>query len=121
MALMINGKEVDALALGGSEFYSIASSDTSVTANGKTYYAVPSEITIKQGISLSFYASVSLGIETGTVASDTVVDCVGAHDDNYFFVGSLSILFDNYAYDADYSENVMVGVVAKSNCKNIVW
>ena len=124
--LMKDGKEIDALALGDKEFYPIDSSDTSVTANGKTYYAVPSKITIKSGTSLllTLNDSRDATITTDQTASDTVVDCVGAHDDKYFFVGSVNfVTYNNYPmlYSDTNSDTDMVGVVAKSDCKSVVW
>lgn len=122
---MKDGKEIDALALGDKEFYPIDSSDTSVTANGKTYYAVPSKITIKSGTHLLLTLSDSSDtFATDQTASDTVVDCVGAHDDKYFFVGSVKFATYNILpmlYSDTGSDNNIVGVVAKSDCTNIVW
>lgn len=127
---MKDGKEIDALALGDKEFYPIDSSDTSVTANEKTYYAVPSKITIKSGTSLlmnlndSHDDSHDATITTDQTASDTVVDCVGAHDDKYFFVGSVNFSTYNVypmLYSDTNSDTDMVGIVAKSDCTNIVW
>lgn len=117
--LMKDGKEIDALALGDKEFYPIGSSDTSVTANGKTYYAVPSKITIKQGTSLTYPSrgTVESG-DSDTLSQDSEVDCVGVSANHYFFEGT-PIPY-GYTYWED-DEGYGVGEVLKSDCKSVVW
>ena len=123
MTLMTNGKKVSALAQGGTEFYSIASSDTSVTANGKNYYAVPSQITIKQGTSLTYPIGGAVNATTtNRLKEDLQVDCVGANANHYFFVAEINY-YDTYDvyYAFEEEEGAGVGEVLKSDCKNIVW
>lgn len=108
------------LIFNSTKFYPVADSDTSLTANGKTYYAVPSKITIKAGTSITFPSTntdSSNTTNTGILENDTQVDCVGANDDYYFFVGFLSNPYCNFGEE----EGSVVGNVLKSNCKNIVW
>ena len=120
MSLMANGKKVLGYALGDTEFYSIDGSDTSVNANGKTYYAVPSEITIKKGTSITYpFSNSNLPNMTKQLQEDFEVDCVGANDAHYFFVGDLSPATVTYAFQEE--EGCGVGEVLKSDCTNIVW
>lgn len=111
------------LIFNSTKFYPVADSDTSLTANGKKYYAVPSKITIKQGTSLTYPIQ---GSEEATITEslgeDLQVDCVGANANHYFFVATICD-FDTYGvhYDFEEKEGAGVGEVLKSDCKNIVW
>ena len=116
--LMKDGKEIDALALGDKEFYPIDSSDTSVTANGKTYYAVPSKITIKEGTSITYpVEGTDAAGYSGTLPQDSEVGCVGVSANHYFFEGTP--ILGGYTYWED--EGYGVGEVLKSDCKSVVW
>ena len=118
MALMANGKKVLGYALGDTEFYSIDGSDTSVNANGKTYYAVPSEITIKKGTYITYpFPNSNTPSIAEQLQEDSEVDCVGANDAHYFFVGDLPSI----GYTFQEEKGCGVGEVLKSDCTNIVW
>jgi hypothetical protein len=117
---MANGKKVLGYALGDTEFYSIDDSDTSVNANGKTYYAVPSEITIKKGTYITYpFPNSNTPSIAEQLQEDFAVDCVGANDAHYFFVGNLSVTSVNYDFQEE--EGCGVGEVLKSDCTDIVW
>ena len=116
MTLMANGKEVSVLALGGTEFYSIGSNDTSVTASGKTWYAVPRQVTISSG------AGVYCNGGNATSYKDQNLECVAASDSYYYVVGYLVIGSDGSGINlAEGEDTSNPGSVAKSDCTNIVW
>lgn len=112
---------VDHILFNKQKWYSVADNADNVTANGKKYYAVPSKITIKQGTDLTYPApnstSDSGGTNTVALGYDTQVDCVGANDDHYFFVGSIISPYCTFGEEKGY----VVGEVLKSDCTNIIW
>lgn len=107
---------VDHILFNKQNWYSIAENTDNVTASEKKYYAVPSKITIKQGTSLTYPSRGTVKpFFTITLEEDAEVECIAANDKYYFFTGYVeSPVFS-------FSENTNVGVVLKSNCKNIVW
>ena len=119
MALMANGKKVVGYALGGTEFYSMDGSDTNVTANGKKWCAVPSKITINAGSRI--YNGGSSNISANDAGGQTV-ECVAASNSYYYFVGWVALEGGSgMTYSEPPGDVIGVGVVAKSNCTNIVW
>ena len=111
---------VNHILFNNQSWYSIAGNSDNVTANGKKYYAVPSKITIKQGTSIA-YPSRGTDHEaiTGELQEDLQVNCVGANDNHYFFVGDMDRASIYYIFWE--GEGYGVGEVLKSDCKNIVW
>ncbi len=111
---------IDHLVFNNQSWYSIAGNADNATANGKKYYAVPNKITIKQGTYITYPTQGAESADvTGELQEDLQVECIGANDNHYFFIG--------YIYDSDVHytfqerEGYGVGEVLKSDCKNIVW
>ncbi len=100
----------------GKKWFNVADSDSYVTANGKKYYPVPSKITIKEGTSITYPSRGTVeAFITYKLEQDVEVECIAANDKYYFYTGKL----EKYGYF--FSEDRTVGVVLKSDCKNIVW
>lgn len=111
---------LDHLIFNKLKWFNVADNASSVTANGKKYYAVPSKITIKKGTSITYPIQGAQWTDlTGKLQEDLEVNCVGANDNHYFFVGAIN---DSSIYYTFWEgEGYGVGEVLKSDCKNIVW
>lgn len=107
---------IDHLIFNKLKWFNVADNADNATANGKKYYAVPSKITIKQGTDILYPSQGSdHSFNTATLQDDVEVECIAANDKYYFFTGSV----EKWGYY--FSEDTSVGVVLKSDCKNIVW
>ncbi|ALJ23978.1 hypothetical protein AO203_09470 [Lactobacillus gallinarum] len=111
---------IDHILFNNQSWYSIAGNADNATANGKKYYAVPSKITIKEGTYITYPIQGATRADvTGQLQEDLEVECVGANDNHYFFVGFIKV--PSIYYDFEEGEGYGVGEVLKSDCKNIVW
>ena len=107
---------LDHLIFNKLKWFNVTDNADSVTANGKNYYACPTEVTLVAGAPFSG--------ENEYIVSDLKVKCLGVGSDVYY-VGGGNIPFSGtpggetlqYFYTT-YSDPI---TVPKTSCKNPIW
>lgn len=123
-------ENIKTLLLGGTKYYPVSDTDTTLSTQGKTWSAVPEKFTIKSGTTLInpyMLRGVSGGfVPDFTVGKDSEVTCVGAGRDFYYFTGFVNAdssgdyMVGYYTTGQAYA-NSTPGYVKKTDVKNIIW
>ena len=110
---------IDHLQYNRTKFYPVADNSDKVTANGRSYTAVPKSFTIKRGADLDY----------GYLWNDTQVNCVAASDRYYYFTGTIDVS-DTPGLDVSLTHRKIdfleqrsssTGRVAKTDVQNVIW